>query len=184
MNQNWPAINFKPVFAFIFLAVFLNFDMSAQSVGKAIVKGRVLDSVSSSPLHLANIQVFTSAGRKLVNGNVAQEDGSFAMEVGLGRYYAIIDFIGYTSYRTKEIVLLKEEQAFDLGTVKLAHSSSLLGEVVVQAEKSSMQLTLDKKVFNVGADLANAGGSAVDILTNIPSVSVDPEGNIKLRGSE
>jgi outer membrane receptor protein involved in Fe transport len=59
-----------------------------------------------------------------------------------------------------------------------------LQEVVVQAEKSSMILSLDKKIFNVGKDLANAGGSASDILTNIPSVSVDPEGNVKLRGSD
>ena len=60
----------------------------------------------------------------------------------------------------------------------------MFSEVVVQAEKSYMQLSLDKKIFNVGKDLANAGGSASDILTNIPSVSVDPEGNVKLRGSD
>lgn len=167
-----------------FLPVFPDGKLSAQSVGKGIVKGRILDSTSSGPLSFANIRVFTSQAKKLVNGIMAAEDGTFSIETGLGRYYAVIDFIGYTSYRTGEILLLKEGQTIDLGTTKLVHASNVLNEVVVQAEKSSMQLSLDKKIFNVGTDLANAGGSAIDILTNIPSVSVDPEGNIKLRGSD
>jgi len=66
----------------------------------------------------------------------------------------------------------------------LAASSSTLDEVVVQAEKSTMVLALDKKIFNVGKDLSNAGGSASDILSNIPSISVDAEGGVKLRGSD
>ena len=66
----------------------------------------------------------------------------------------------------------------------MARLPGTLEEVIIQAERSSMQLSLDKKVFNVGLDLANAGGSAADILTNIPSVSVDPEGNVRLRGSD
>jgi ferric enterobactin receptor len=72
----------------------------------------------------------------------------------------------------------------DLGTLRLSALTSELEQVIVQAEKSSMQLSLDKKVFNVGQDLANAGGSALDVLSNIPSVSVDPEGQVKLRGSD
>jgi hypothetical protein len=66
---------------------------------------------------------------------------------------------------------------------QLGVSSNTLDEVVVQAEKSSVELSLDKRIFNVGKDLANAGGNATEILSNIPSVSVDPEGNVKLRGS-
>jgi hypothetical protein len=69
-------------------------------------------------------------------------------------------------------------------TIKVSPAAAdTLDEVTVQAEKSSMELSLDKKVFNVGKDLANAGGTAVDILTNVPSVAVDVEGNVSLRGS-
>ena len=73
---------------------------------------------------------------------------------------------------------------YDFGTIKLTSSANTLDEVVVQAEKSTMELSLDKKIFNVGKDLSNKGGSATDILSNIPSVSVDVEGNVKLRGSD
>ncbi|MEJ7769430.1 MAG: TonB-dependent receptor, partial [Chitinophagaceae bacterium] len=168
----------------LLLIIVVSNSILAQSVGKAMLKGKVVDSSSANAMAFANIQVFTSPGKKLVNGNMSSEDGTFSIELGLGRYYAVVDFIGYNSYRTKEMVLLKEGGNIDLGTIKLVHSSDVLSEVVVQAEKSSMQLSLDKKIFNVGTDLANAGGSAIDILTNIPSVSVDPEGNIKLRGSD
>jgi len=156
----------------------------AQTPGKALVKGKVLDASSTAPLGFANIQLFNSQDKKLVNGNISAETGEFSVEAGFGKYYAEIDFIGYKTHRTAEFSLLKEKRVVDLGTIKLASSSAILTEVVVQAEKSSMQLSLDKKIFNVGKDLANAGGSAIDILTNVPSVSVDPEGNIKLRGSD
>lgn len=181
INMNYII---RHMFSTLLLLVVLDFTTSAQSAGKAIVKGRVLDSASSRALNLANIQLFTSPGKKPVNGTIAASDGSFAIEMGLGRYYAVIDFMGYAPYRSKELVALKDGLTLDIGTIKLFHHSEVLNEVVVQAEKSSMQLSLDKKIFNVGTDLANAGGSAIDILTNIPSVSVDPEGNIKLRGSD
>lgn len=156
----------------------------SQSPGKAVVKGKVFDASSAAPLGFANIQLFNSQDKKLVNGNISAETGDFSVEAAFGKYYAEIDFIGYKTYRTAEFTLLKEKRVVDLGTIKLTSSTATLTEVVVQAEKSSMQLSLDKKIFNVGKDLANAGGSAIDILTNVPSVSVDPEGNIKLRGSD
>ena len=71
-----------------------------------------------------------------------------------------------------------------MGTIKLGVNSETLVEVEVRAEKSSVQMTLDKRIFNVGKDLANAGGSAADILDEVPSVAVDVEGNVSLRGSE
>lgn len=152
--------------------------------GKSLIKGKVSDASSAAPLGFANIQLFNSQDKKLVNGNISSETGDFSLEAAFGKYYAEIDFIGYKNYRTAEFSLLKEKRVVDLGTIKLELSTATLSEVVVQAEKSSMQLSLDKKIFNVGKDLANAGGSAIDILTNVPSVSVDPEGNIKLRGSD
>lgn len=167
-----------------FLFIFWTYEVSAQESSKAAVKGKVLDSLTSVPLAFATIRIFNAADHKLVNGNISAEGGEFSMELPLGRYYAEIDFMGYTAHKTSGFELSKDQPTHDLGLIKLGSFTRTLDEVVVQAEKSSMELSLDKKIFNVGKDLANAGGSANDILMNIPSVSVDPEGTVKLRGSD
>lgn len=154
----------------------------AQSPGE--VKGKILDSLSSAPVSFATIRIFSSGEKQLVAGDISHDAGDFSVAVPYGRYYAEIDFMGYESKRTGNFTVSNDNPIHDLGTVPLTTSVSTLDEVVVQAEKSTMELSLDKKVFNVGKDLANAGGSANDILMNIPSVSVDPEGTVKLRGSD
>lgn len=151
---------------------------------KGLVKGKVLDSLNSVPLAFATIRIFAVEDKKLINGNISAEAGEFSLDVPFGQYYAEIDFMGYNPHRSNPFTLSKEHSSHDLGSITLSPSISTLNEVVVQAEKSSMELSLDKKIFNVGKDLANAGGSANEILMNIPSVSVDPEGTIKLRGSD
>jgi ferric enterobactin receptor len=169
---------------YLLISILFLGEVAAQSAQKTMVKGKVLDSLSSSSLGLASVRVFNTQDKKLVNGNLATEAGDFSIALPGGHYYVEIEFMGYTSYKSSSFVLSKEKPVHDLGNIKLAISASTLSEVVVQAERSSMELSLDKKVFNVGKDLANAGGSASDILMNIPSVSVDPEGNVRLRGSD
>lgn len=165
---------------FAFLTIVVG---SAYGQNKAFVKGRIQDSLSSSPLAYATVAVYAVADKKLVNGNISDDKGDFTVEVPYGRYYAEVNFIGYRLFRSSEFDVGKEKNSVSLGTVALTSETSTLDEVVVQAEKSSMDITLDKKVFNVGKNLANMGGNASDILTNIPSVAVDPEGNVRLRGS-
>jgi outer membrane receptor protein involved in Fe transport len=160
-----------------------SYNVFSQS-DNGLVKGIVQDSVSSSSLSLASIRVFNSADKKLAKGDISSEQGMFSIRLPFGSYYAEIEFMGYKMFRSKEFFLSKENPEYNIGQIRLISSANTLEQVVVQAEKSSMQLSLDKKIFNVGKDLANAGGSASDILTNIPSVSVDPEGNVKLRGSD
>lgn len=173
----------KPSFVLLSF-VFISVHLHAQPNRRAIVKGKTLDSLSQAPLSFSGIRIFKSTDKKLEHESVANEAGNFSVELNYGRYYAQIDFMGYKPYKTAEFTLSKDHPTHDLGVIKLLPSSNTLQEVVVQAERSSMVLSLDKKIFNVGKDLANAGGSASDILTNIPSVSVDPEGNVKLRGSD
>jgi ferric enterobactin receptor len=156
----------------------------SQPSEKGLVKGKVIDSLSVNPLAFASVRIFNSPDKKLVNGNITTEGGDFSIDLPYGRYYAEIEFMGYRSFKTAHFLLSDEYEEHHLGLIKLAESVNTLDEVVVQAEKSSMELSLDKKIFNVGKDLANAGGTANDILMNIPSVSVDPEGNVKLRGSD
>ncbi len=167
----------------MFQMFFLAQDGFSQSGVKAVVTGKVLDSLSTSPLSFASIRIFDVQQRDLVNGNITDDAGAFSVDVPYGRYYAEIEFMGYKSHRTAGFVVDAQHNEHNLGTLRLSHTVNTLSEIVVQAEKSSMELSLDKKIFNVGKDLANAGGTAADILMNIPSVQVDPEGSIRLRGS-
>ncbi|MEP7258931.1 MAG: outer membrane beta-barrel family protein, partial [Flavitalea sp.] len=146
------------------------------------ISGKVIDSLTTAPLANATVQLLGHPGRKKIMEKLAGENGGFSIKVEPGKYRLEISFQGYQNYTSGILTLGKEP--LDLGKIALASMASTLDEVIVQAEKSSMQLSLDKKIFNVGKDLANAGGSAIDILSNIPSVSVDPEGNVKLRGSD
>ncbi len=171
-------------FLLILFSLFFWCSTAAQSVEKAMVKGKVLDSVSLMPLASASVSIYNSRNGELVDGSLTADSGSFSIALPYGGYYAEVEFMGFRTYKSAVFTLTENKPLLDLGVFKLVATASTLDEVVVQAERSTMQLSLDKKIFNVGKDLANAGGSASDILTNIPSVSVDPEGNVKLRGSD
>lgn len=171
--------------AFSFLIIFLIPLLSlAQTNKKAAITGKVLDAQTGEPLPYASVRLFKSADNQLLTGAITDETGLFTLDAPLGQYYALLEFMGYKALQTNPITLTQDKPTHNLGTVKLQTAAGkTLNEVVVQAEKSSMELSLDKKIFNVGQDLANAGGSATEILSNIPSVAVDAEGNVKLRGS-
>jgi len=169
--------------------IFLCFELctyrvQAQSADNFTIRGFVTDSLSGMPLDAASVQIFSGTGNKLVTGKLTADSGRFEIKLARGIYSIVINYTGYSQYRVNAISLSDNQPVFEAGTIRLMSSGKTLDEVVVQAEKSSMTLSLDKKIFNVGKDLANAGGSAADILSNIPSVSVDPEGAIKLRGSD
>lgn len=159
----------------------LNNHAFGQNVAQ--VTGSVTDSLSAKPLPYATVSLYSSVDKKLVAGNVSGDDGMFTIDVAPGNYYAEVSFIGYNTIRLNGFVAAAG-QTIALGKVTLSPTQEVLEEVTVRAEKSSMELMLDKKVFNVGQDLANSGGTASDILTNIPSVAVDADGNVKLRGSD
>ena len=135
---------------FIFLLSLINAETSfSQSAGKAIAKGKVLDSLSAEPLGFASIRIFDAKDSKLVNGNITTESGDFSIDLPYGRYYAEVEFMGYNAVTTSAFTLSDQHAAHDFGIIGLSASVSTLDEVVVQAEKSSIELSLDKKIFNV-----------------------------------
>jgi outer membrane receptor protein involved in Fe transport len=154
--------------------------LAQQSRGK--MRGIVLDQATSEPLPFSTIGVYTERD-SLVGGGISDEDGRYSVDLPFGRFYALIEFMGFESKKTNFFTVSREDQNVDLGRIELSVTASDLNEVVVQGEKTVMELSLDKRIFNVGKDLANAGGNASDILMNLPSVAVDPEGNVRLRGS-
>lgn len=169
------------VACFVFFAGLITGLVQAQ---EGAVRGQALDSLGGSPLFGASVAVFKKGSSAVAAGGVAATTGKFAITLPFGTYLLKVDFLGYQPFVSKEFTVSAKDPIVDWGVIRLLLSGSLLQEVVVQAEKSFMQMSLDKKIFNVGKDLANAGGSASDILLNIPSVSVDAEGNVRLRGSD
>jgi ferric enterobactin receptor len=109
--------------------------------------------------------------------------GFFKLDVKPGTYFLQAEFISYRAAYVEGITLTKKEPFRNVGTMSLQPDAEILAEVEVRAQKSQTTLALDKKVFNVGKDLANKGGNAADLLDNVPSVTVDLEGNVNLRGS-
>ena len=151
---------------------------------KATITGKVIDVATKAPLDYAAVSLFNQKDSLLVAGNVTDIDGKFTIEANPGNYYIKIEFLSYKTRILPGIVLENNRSHIDLGEIILAPAATMLNEVEVIAEKSQMQMSLDKRIFNVGKDLANSGGNAADLLDNVPSVVVDIEGTVSLRGSE
>lgn len=152
--------------------------------GGGTITGRILDAETGAPLEYATISVFHASDSSLASGATTNVQGEFTVQVPLGSYYARLQFLSYGSAYESNIELTAANTQVNLGSLELAPDSQQLEEVEVVAEKDQVQLALDKRVFNVGESLARVGGSASDILDNIPSVTVDVEGNVALRGSQ
>jgi outer membrane receptor protein involved in Fe transport len=150
---------------------------------KGELRGKVVDSEKSIPLEFATISVY-SPDSVLVNGGITSADGSFKIELDRGRYYALVRFISYKNVVINNIEISSVHKVYNTGAIPMSAHSKELSEVEVTADKSEMVINLDKKVFNVGKDLSNTGKTALDILDNIPSIQVDLDGNISLRGSQ
>lgn len=144
------------------------------------INGKVIDE-ANAPMSFANVGAYNQADSTLATGSVTDASGAFKISVKPGTYYLKVTFVSFEDLLVSNINVVNPT---DVGTLVMKTSKSILDEVVVQGEKSSVELSLDKRIFNVGKDLANSGGTAADVLSYVPSVSVDPEGNIKLRGSD
>ncbi|MEY3052387.1 MAG: hypothetical protein RLY31_2172 [Bacteroidota bacterium] len=164
----------KNPYVWLFLAV--PWWLAAQEL-----RGRVTDLASGQPLAYATIRLHSWPDSLLMDGTVTDADGLLGLPVRRGMYYVVAEYLSYTPVALGPFPVGAE--GYDLGVLRMMPASAMLEEVVVQAERSTMQLSLDKRVFHVGKDLANAGGNAAELLSNIPSVQVDLEGNVSLRGS-
>jgi len=148
------------------------------------VSGQIKDAETGEPLEFVTTALMADSDSSVVNGAVTDVDGKFEIVAKPGKYFLRISFLSYAVKDIGGIQLNRQQMTRDLGVVQLQPNTEMLEEVVVQGEKSTMTMALDKRVFNVGKDLTNAGRSAADLLDNIPAVQVDVEGNVSLRGSQ
>lgn len=167
------------------LSLFVLYTIQAQQrsfpTGPINIKGIILDQDTNTPLEYATLSFFNPRLQKVVTGGITDGNGQFNIEIDAGVYDISIEYI---SFETKKISKQKLFKNTDLGTITLALDRESLDDVVIIAEKTTVEVRLDKKIYNVGKDLTVSGGTVSDVLDNVPSVSVDVEGNVALRGND
>jgi outer membrane receptor protein involved in Fe transport len=145
------------------------------------IKGKVIEASSNLPLAYATVVLFDSATKQTITGVITADDGTFKIETATKQCYLQISFMGFVPKTITDFTIVRGK--VNLGTISLKQDAEQLGEIVVEAEVSSSQFKLDKRIFNIGKDLSSTGASALEVLNNVPSVNVDIEGAISLRGS-
>lgn len=167
---------------FAFLLISQIFVLAQTSEGPSfVISGSVTDE-QKNPVPFANAAVYTNADSSLVAGAASDVNGVFSIQIKPGNYHLKITFLSYEDKIIPNVNVIRSD--VNVGTIVLKANTRLLKTVEIQGEKSQMELQLDKRVFNVGSDLSSSGGNAADILNNVPSVNVDVDGTVSLRGSE
>jgi hypothetical protein len=144
------------------------------------ISGKVIDTKTNQPLEYATIIIKNTETEK-VSGGITDLNGEFSIEMPKATYQISVAFISFKSAKFPEEKITSNKY---LGIIKLAEATNGLNEIVIVAEKTTVDIRLDKKIFNIGKDLSIRGGSASDVLGNVPSIQVDVEGNVSLRGNE
>lgn len=145
------------------------------------IKGIVIDEETQQPIPFATVVLGDKSSLQPITGVTTAEDGSFSVLSSSKEIYLEISFIGYQTIKREDIQT--DQKTVDLGKILLSEQSQMLNEVEVRGEKSTTEFKLDKRVFNVGKDLSSSGASALEVLDNVPSVTVSIEGQVSLRGN-
>ena len=156
------------------------FSQKSNTSNSIIISGKVIDSKSKQPLEYATI-IIKNTVTKDISGGVTNLDGSFSIEIPKATYTIDVAFISFQSIKFPKENIISDK---DLGVIKLSEATNGLDEIVIVAEKTTVDIRLDKKIFNIGKDLSIRGGNASDVLGNVPSVQVSVEGTVSLRGNE
>ncbi len=169
-----------PLFLMAFLMSFAQ-RPTGQRAEPITITGTVFDKDTGQPLEYATLVLQSVRRPEMVTGGISGIDGKFSVETTPGQYNVRVEYLSYKTYALKAQTY---RTSVDLGTIQLEIDAEQLADVVVVGERTTVELRLDKKVYNVGQDLTVRGGSVTDVLDNVPSVTVDVEGNISLRGNE
>lgn len=173
-----------PLKPFLSLITFFIITAAAFAQSPKIKLSGVVESEGSNQaVMFATVMVGNAATQQPIDGTTTAENGTFSLSVSLpDSFYVQISFIGFSTKTIQNPKIINGR--VDLGRIKLEQTANELGEVEVVSERSQTEFKLDKRVFNVGQDLSSTGASAVDVLNNVPSVDVNIEGQISLRGSQ
>ncbi|MDN3709903.1 TonB-dependent receptor [Myroides ceti] len=167
-----------PILSMLFITT-LGFSQQAAEI---YVKGTVVEAKTNQPLEYASITLVSTTNPSYVTGDMTDASGQFNIPILPDTYEIKIEFLGYQTLTisNKEIT-----SSMSLGMIKVESDSEVLEGLVIETKRADVEFKLDKKVYNVSNDNINkGGGTASDVLDNIPSVAVDADGNVSLRGNE
>jgi outer membrane receptor protein involved in Fe transport len=152
--------------------------------GNGRISGTVIDNSNKQPVEFATVALTDPATGKAVDGAICDDKGKFTIkQVANGNFNVVISFIGYET-KTVPVTLTDARHDIQLGTVSLGTEAKLLGEVVVEGEKSVVEERVDRTVYNAELDATSKGGDATDVLRRVPMLTVDLDGNVSLRGNQ
>lgn len=176
----------KYFFLILGLVVTTVFGQQPQTNGRPPLKkikltGTVIDQETQEVLEYATISLVNEGFPDRIQGGITDSKGNFDLEIFPGKYNVTIEYIGFDKITFNGKVLRDNE---NLGTIALKIAAESLDEIELVGERTEVEIRLDKRIYNVGKDITVRGGSVADVLDNVPSVSVDVEGNIALRGNE
>ncbi len=172
---------------FLFIIPFLSFSQE-----KINLTGLILDAESSEKLSFASVSLLSNIDDKIIDGSISDIDGIFKIiNINENNFRLRIEYIGYdpniinfTDLNKKKIIKINDNVFTDIGVFYLNKSSQKLDEIELVDEKPLMVQGIDKKIFNVGQDITSSGGTAAELMERLPSVEVDMDGNLSLRGSD
>jgi hypothetical protein len=173
---------YKTFLTFFFIGLFVSTTYAQRPVQKEVtITGKVIDKETSEPLEYATIAFFSKQQNKIITGGITDDKGNFSIPVPSGMYDISIEYI---SFKKQTILSKKLSNNENIGSFSLELDLEALDEVEIIAERTTVEIKLDKKIYNVGKDLTVRGGTVSDVLDNVPSVTVDVEGNVALRGND
>lgn len=171
-------------FRFLTVAATLSFGSLAWAqtpANEIYIKGSVIEASTNKPLEYANITIISTTNPENITGDVTDASGNFNFPATSDTYNIKIEYLGYT---TIEIPNKTLTNSTNLGVFKIQSDTEVLDGIVIEAKRAAVELKLDKRIYNVSDNAVVKGGSASEVLDNIPSVEVDSEGNVSLRGNE
>ena len=165
----------------LLLGSLFNYSQQKQGGPKVKVTGKIVEKGNNLPLEYSTISLVNTTTNKVTSGGITDSKGNFSFDSAPGIYNIKVEFISFKSIEIKSKSITTDT---NLGNISLQPDATQLKDVVITAQKSNVEIKLDKKVYNVGQDMTVKGGTASDVLDNVPSVSVDGDGNVSLRGND
>jgi len=162
------------------LGMLITYGQRPGGTTKFIITVKVIDKETNQPLEYATITLKKNNRPDTIQGGITDAEGNFRIESFPGQYDIDIEFISFTTYSQNDVLI---KSNLNLGTIALEINANELEEVELVGEQTQVEIRLDKRIYNVGKDITVRGGSVADVLGNIPSITVDVEGNIALRGN-
>jgi outer membrane receptor protein involved in Fe transport len=170
----------KHLFSILFISIL--FITSAQAQGR--ISGTLQEAGTNQPVGFATAVLLSVQDSSIVTSALVGAEGTFVLAPApVGRYHVKFSFVGYQTHVLANIEVTAAKPQVNLGVIQLKAASTTLKAVEVMGQREAVEYGLDRRVYNVGQDLSTVGGTAVDVMQNVPSVTVDQEGTVSMRGT-